>query len=113
MNRTNLNTDVFAKAAEAFREQRGLVFTIEWRRFPWTRRPDVDRALVGPAYLGNVSIGLKDGYTWGYQDREGTWRYVNRDRLDLLVDSVVEDRAGHSPPLPRRSGRGPVGEHRG
>lgn len=105
-NRAHPNTDVFARAAEAFEKQRGLVFTIEWRRFPWTRRDDVDRALVGPSYLGNVSLGLKDGFTWGYQDREGTWRYVHRDRIGLLVDSVVEDRAGHAPSLPRRGDRG-------
>ncbi|MEU0238975.1 hypothetical protein ABZ234_14915 [Nocardiopsis sp. NPDC006198] len=113
MDRTNLNTDVFARAAEAFMDLRGLAFTVEWRRFPWTPGTEVDRALVGPAYLGNVSIGLKNGFSWGYQDRDGTWRYVHRDRLHLLVDSVVEHRAGHAPPLPRRSDRRVGGEHRG
>ncbi len=98
-------SDPYTEARDAFLTQRGLPFTIEWRRFPWTYGADVDRALVGPAYLGNVCVGLKEGWSWGYQDRDGTWKHVQRDRLDLLVESVVEDRAGFRPPLPRR------GEH--
>lgn len=94
----------YTEARDAFITQRGLVCTIEWRRFPWTRGADVERALIGPAYLGNVAIGLKDGWSWGYQDRHGKWRYVHRGRLGLLVESVIEDRAGFRPPLPRRGG---------
>lgn len=104
MNETRKSSeDMFAAAIAAFQKQRGLAFTVEWRRFPWTHGPDVERALVGPSYLGNVAIGLKDDFSWSYQDRYGTWKYVQRDRLDLLVDSVVEDRAGFQPPLPNRS----------
>ncbi|ADH67732.1 hypothetical protein [Nocardiopsis dassonvillei] len=104
MNETRESSDdMFAAAIAAFQSQRGLTFTVEWRRFPWTHGPDVERALAGPSYLGNVVIGLKDDFSWSYQDRYGTWKYVQRDRLDLLVDSVVEDRAGFQPPLPNRS----------
>lgn len=104
MNETRKSSDdMFAAAVTAFQSQRGLAFTVEWRRFPWTHGPDVERALVGPSYLGNVAIGLKNDFSWSYQDRYGTWKYVQRDRLDLLVDSVVEDRAGFQPPLPNRS----------
>ncbi|MFD6950011.1 hypothetical protein A6A08_08410 [Nocardiopsis sp. TSRI0078] len=95
----------FTEARDAFLSQRGLAFTIEWRRFPWCYGVDVDRALVGPAYLGNVSIGLKDGWTWGWQHPDGSWKYVQRDRIDLLVDAVIESRAGYVPPLPRRKDR--------
>ncbi|MFD3683592.1 hypothetical protein ACFWTE_02070 [Nocardiopsis sp. NPDC058631] len=63
-----------SRAQEAFDRQRGLVFTIEWRRFSWTYGADADRALIGPAYLGHVAVGLKDGWSWGYQDRDGKWR---------------------------------------
>ncbi|KOX23610.1 hypothetical protein [Nocardiopsis sp. NRRL B-16309] len=95
----------FSEARDAFLSSRGLVFTCEWRRFPWTFGADVEPALIGPSYLGHVAIGLKDGWRWGYQDRDGRWRYVQRDRLDVLVESVIEDRAGFTPPLPRRSQR--------
>ncbi|WP_262391347.1 hypothetical protein [Nocardiopsis sp. CNR-923] len=83
--------------------RRGLAFTLEWRRFPWTRGWDVDRALIGPSYLGDVALGLKDGWSWGWQDRDGTWRHVRRERLEILVEQVIETRAGFVPPLPRRS----------
>lgn len=101
----NTQRNPFTEARDAFLSQRGLAFTLEWRRFPWTWGADVDRALIGPAYLGNVSIGLKDGWTWGWQGRRGTWKYVQRDRLDLLLDQVIETRAGYVPPLPRRRDR--------
>ncbi|MEV2278650.1 hypothetical protein AB0I72_23990 [Nocardiopsis sp. NPDC049922] len=94
--------DPFLEARDAFLTQRGLAFTLEWRRFPWTRGWDVDRALIGPSYLGNVSLGLKDGWSWGWQDRDGTWRYVQRERLGILVEQVIDTRAGFVPPLPRR-----------
>ncbi|MFI6578028.1 hypothetical protein ACIBFB_19740 [Nocardiopsis sp. NPDC050513] len=97
--------DPFERARDAFLSSRGLAFTLEWRRFPWTRGADVDRALVGPGYVGDVALGLKDGWTWGWQDRAGTWRYVQRDRIDVLVDRVIGTRAGFVPPLPRRRGR--------
>lgn len=102
---TNARSDPFGEAREAFLTTRGLAFTVEWRHFPWTYGMDVDRALVGPACLGDVAIGLKDGWSWGYQDRDGNWRYVQRDRLELLVEKVVEDRAGFHPELPRRRSR--------
>ncbi len=73
MNETRKpSDDMFAAAIAAFQNQRGLTFTVEWRRFPWTHGPDVERALVGPSYLGNVAIGLKDDFSWSYQDRYGT-----------------------------------------
>ncbi|OLT29279.1 hypothetical protein BJF83_12435 [Nocardiopsis sp. CNR-923] len=95
--------DPFTEAREAFMVRRGLAFTLEWRRFPWTRGWDVDRALIGPSYLGDVALGLKDGWSWGWQDRDGTWRHVRRERLEILVEQVIETRAGFVPPLPRRS----------
>ncbi|WP_017568756.1 hypothetical protein [Nocardiopsis halotolerans] len=95
--------DMFAAAIAAFENQRGLIFSIEWRRFPWSHGPEVERALVGPSYLGNVAIGLKDGWSWSYQDQSGRWKYVQRDRLDILVEAVIWDRAGFKPPLPSRS----------
>lgn len=94
----------FAEARDAFMTQRGLAFTIEWRRFPWTYGADVDRALVGPQYLGNIALGLKD-QNWGYQGKDGRWKYVRSDRLDLLVSQVVEEFAGYRSPLPRRRAR--------
>lgn len=101
----NGTPNAFTEAREAFLSQRGLVFTLEWRRFPWTYGADVDCALVGPAYLGNVALGLQ-GNHWGYQSRDGrTWRYVRRDQLSLLVAQVVEEFAGFVPPLPRRGER--------
>ncbi|NYH54972.1 hypothetical protein HNR06_004561 [Nocardiopsis arvandica] len=84
-NRAKQDPDMFAAAITAFEDQRGLSFAVEWRRFPWTYGPDVERALVGPSYLGNVAIGLKDGFSSGYQDRHGRWKYVQRDRLDILA----------------------------
>lgn len=97
------STDVFAQAQDAFDRLRGLAFTIEWRRFPWTYGVDVDLALIGPAYLGHVALGLKDGWSWGYQNRRGAWRYVQRDRVEFLVEAVIHDRAGYRPPLPNRA----------
>ncbi|MCK9870166.1 hypothetical protein MRI28_11030 [Nocardiopsis dassonvillei] len=109
-HRTTLDTnrngkaDPFREARDAFMTLRGLAFTCEWRRFPWTYGADVDKALVGPQYLGHVALGLKDGTHWGYQSRDGRqWRYVRRDRLDLLVNAVVDEFAGFTPPLPRRN----------
>ncbi|MEV2276775.1 hypothetical protein AB0I72_14455 [Nocardiopsis sp. NPDC049922] len=97
--------DPFERARDAFLASRGLAFTLEWRRFPWTWGADVDRALIGPGYMGNVALGLKDGWSWGWQDRYGAWCYVQRDRLGILVDRVIETRAGFVPPLPRRRER--------
>nr|WP_223830378.1 hypothetical protein [Nocardiopsis quinghaiensis] len=94
---------MFTAAVAAFEGQRGLAFTVEWRRFPWTYGLEVERALVGPSYLGNVAIGLKDGFSWAYEDQHGEWKYVQRDRLDILVEAVIRDRAGFQPPLPSRS----------
>ncbi|WP_435108510.1 hypothetical protein [Nocardiopsis synnemataformans] len=102
----NPRPNPFAEAREAFLSQRGLAFTLEWRRFPWTRGADVERALIGPAYLGNAPIGLKQGWSWAWQDRQGTWKYVQRDRIDLLVESVIDDLAGFQPGLPKRSEKG-------
>ncbi|WP_159942834.1 MULTISPECIES: hypothetical protein [unclassified Nocardiopsis] len=102
-NRTKQNSDMFSAAIAAFQNQRGLTFTVEWRRFPWTQGPDVERALVGPSYLGDVAIGLKDNWSWSYQDQHGTWKFVRRDRLELLIEAVIQDRAGSRPPLPSRS----------
>ncbi|MEU3308757.1 hypothetical protein [Nocardiopsis sp. NPDC006832] len=102
-NTQSQNTDPRAEALHAFREMRGLTFTVEWRRFPWTHGPDLERALVGPAYLGNVALGLKDHSHWGYQSRDGrTWRYIPRTQIRRLVHEVVEEFAGFAPPLPRR-----------
>ncbi|GHC77214.1 hypothetical protein GCM10007079_14220 [Nocardiopsis terrae] len=97
------NTGPRAEVLQAFREMRGLTFTVEWRRFPWTRGADLERALVGPAYLGNVALGLKDRSHWAYQSRDGrTWRYIPRAQVRRLVHEVVEEFAGFVPPLPRR-----------
>lgn len=107
-SRTQQDTksDPYQEAADAFMTLRGLAFTVEWRRFPWTYGADVDKALVGPAYLGYVALGLKDGTHWGYQSRDGrTWRYVPRDHVAHLVREVVEEFAGFTPPIPRRRDR--------
>lgn len=103
-NRTTANTqrDPFTEAREVFLTQRGLVFTCEWSRFPWTYGADVDRALIGPAYLGNVAVGLRDGLVWSWEDPRGGYRVVPRDDLAGLVEQVIETRAGYIPPLPRR-----------
>ncbi|GAA1084404.1 hypothetical protein [Nocardiopsis metallicus] len=96
-------TDPMTEAKDAFMTLRGLAFTVEWRRFPWTYGADVDRALIGPPYLGYVSLGLKDETHWGYQSRDGrTWRYVPRDHVAQLVREVCNEFAGFTPPLPRR-----------
>jgi len=95
------STDPYLTARDAFMTQRGLAFTVEWRRFPWTRGADVERALVGPAYLGNVAVGLRDG-VWSWEDPRGGFRVVPRDDLAGLVEQVIETRAGFVPPLPRR-----------
>lgn len=95
------SSDHFLTARDAFMTQRGLAFTVEWRRFPWTRGADVERALVGPAYLGNAEIGLRDG-VWSWEDPRGGFRVVPRDDLAGLVEQVIETRAGYTPPLPRR-----------
>ena len=100
---TNQTPDPLAEARDAFLAQRGLAFTVEWHRFPWTYGADVDRSLMGPPYLGNVIIGLKDETHWGYQSRDGRqWRFIPRNQLGRLVAEVVEEFAGFHPPLPRR-----------
>ena len=105
--------DPFTEAKGAFLALRGLTFTVEWRRFPWTRGTALDRALVGPAYLGNVALGLKQATHWAYQSRDGgTWRYVPRTQVWRLVNEVCDEFAGFVPPLPplpRRQGQGPTG----
>ncbi|MCP3013515.1 hypothetical protein NGM33_09225 [Nocardiopsis dassonvillei] len=101
MEQRERSSDPYLTARDAFMTQRGLAFTCEWRRFPWTKGADVERALVGPAYLGNVCIGLRDG-VWSWEDPRGGYRVVPRDDLTGLVEQVIETRAGFVPPLPRR-----------
>lgn len=98
--RSKLNAH--AEARNAFHDLRGLDFTIEWHRFEWTHGADLDCALVGPAYLGNVRIGLKDGACWAYRSRDGSSvRAVPREQLVKLVDDVCDEFAGYVSPLPR------------
>ncbi len=95
--RPHTRPDPFDRARDALLSLRGPAFTPEWRRFPRTCGGDVERALIGPVYPGDVALGLKDGWTWGGQDGDGTWRYVQRDRPDILVDRVIGTRAGCAP----------------
>lgn len=93
----------FTRALTTFQDSRNLTFTLGWARFPWTRGPELERALVGPDYLGGVRIGLYEGWCWGFEGCDGYWLYVARNRLDVLVDAVIDHRAGLArPPLPRR-----------
>ncbi|MFV2197541.1 hypothetical protein [Nocardiopsis sp. LOL_012] len=69
---------------------------------PWRFGDRIEKVLVGPPYLGNVVIRLRDPWCWEYSAGAGKVRCVHRDRLAALVDRVVEDRAGFVPPLPRR-----------
>lgn len=69
ITRSKLNAH--AEARDAFRGLRGLDFTIEWHRFEWTHGADLDCALGGPACIGSMRIGLKDGVYWVYRSRDG------------------------------------------
>ena len=94
ITRNSLNA--FADARRAFRDLRGLDFTVEWHRFEWTHGADLDCALVGPAYLGNMRIGLKNGSHWTYWSRDGrSVRSVPRDQLPRLVEDVGDEFAGY------------------
>lgn len=100
---TRSKLDVCAEARNAFRDLRGLDFTIEWHHFEWTHGADLDCALVAPAYLGNMRIGLKDGASWIYWSRDGrSVRTLPREQLATLVDDVCSEFAGYVLPQPRR-----------
>lgn len=102
ITRSKLNA--CAEARNAFRDLRGLDFTVEWHCFEWTHGADLDCALVAPAYLGSMRIGLKDGSCWIYRSRDGrSVRTVPREQLADLVNDVCDEFAGYHSPLPRRS----------
>lgn len=93
-----------AIAAEAF-QKRSLEMRQDWHRFPWTRGPEMEPCLIGPAYLGNVAIGVTADGMYTFESHSGVWEDVHPAYPEFLVDAVIEARAGKVLPLPRRKTR--------
>jgi hypothetical protein len=93
-----------AIAADHFR-RRQLEMRQDWHRFPWTRGPEMEPCLIGPAYLGNVIIGVAADGMYTFESHSGVWEDVHPAYPEFLVDAVIEARAGKAFPLPRRKAR--------
>ncbi|MFE6304096.1 hypothetical protein [Nocardiopsis sp. NPDC057823] len=108
MNNTQQHTTTVRKAlsiaAEAF-AARSLVMRHDWYRFPWTLGPEIEPCLIGPAYLGNVVVGVTEAGMYTFESQPGVWEDVHPHYPDFLVDAVIEARAGKPFPLPRRGNR--------